>query len=167
MADIKPDNILVNWTCNKNGAETVTDVALGDFDISFKFERGALLQTRHAIGNAMWRSPEGQTGRGVTNASDIFSFGLVVSYIMLCSSVLPKKSTLSFCVQCIYAFGAGEVLLINNYQELVKHDVSPEQEILTRHFSFFVSANEGLLKQVADENWSNALTAASQMAEGF
>jgi hypothetical protein len=27
----------------------------------------------------MWRSPEGQTGRGVTKASDIFSFGLVVS----------------------------------------------------------------------------------------
>ncbi|KAH6696118.1 hypothetical protein EV126DRAFT_68428 [Verticillium dahliae] len=26
----------------------------------------------------MWRSTEGQTGRGVTKASDIFSFGLVV-----------------------------------------------------------------------------------------
>ncbi|KAK3685064.1 hypothetical protein B0T22DRAFT_442265 [Podospora appendiculata] len=28
-------------------------------------------------GDAMWRSPEGQTGRGVTKASDMFSFGFV------------------------------------------------------------------------------------------
>ncbi|KAI0906841.1 kinase-like protein [Ustulina deusta] len=77
--DIKPDNILLNWTCDNEGNETVTDVALGDFDIACKLEDGQLLQTRYAIGNAMWRSPEGQTGTGVTKASDIFLFGLVVS----------------------------------------------------------------------------------------
>ena len=52
---------------------------------AYKLERhipGAteLLQTPHAVGNAMWRSPEGQTGRGMIKASDIFSFGLVVGY---------------------------------------------------------------------------------------
>lgn len=141
--DIKPDNILVDCTCNEDNAKTVTNVALGDFDIAFKLEKGALLQTPHAIGNAMWRSPEGQTGRGVTKASDIFSFGLV----------------------CIYALGAGEVLLINNYQELVELGMSAEQEILVRHFSYFGPANDGLFKQVADEDWSNALMAASQMAK--
>jgi serine/threonine protein kinase len=94
--DVKPDNILVNWTCDKaevitaadttaadttvteTGA-TVTDVAHGDFDIAFKLQPGETRQTPYAIGNAMWRSPEGQTGRGVTKASDIFSFGLVAS----------------------------------------------------------------------------------------
>ena len=78
MADVKPDNILVNWTCDKEGEKTATDVALGDFDIAYKLEGGKPRQTPYAIGNAMWRSPEGQTGRGVTKASDIFSFGLVV-----------------------------------------------------------------------------------------
>lgn len=76
-ADVKPDNILINCTCDDNGNKTVTDVALGDFDIAFKLEPGLLL--RYAIGNVMWRSLEGQTASGVTKASDIYSFGLVVS----------------------------------------------------------------------------------------
>jgi hypothetical protein len=65
LADIKPDNILVNWTCNEEaeGAKTVTDAALGDFDIVYHLDKGELLHTPHAIGNAMWRSPEGQTGK--------------------------------------------------------------------------------------------------------
>ncbi|KAI4941938.1 hypothetical protein J4E91_010488 [Alternaria rosae] len=141
--DIKPDNILVNWTCDEEGIKTITNVALGDFDIAFKLETGALLQTTHAVGNAMWRSPEGQTGRGLSKASDVYSFGLV----------------------CIYTLGAGEVLLINDYQDLVKLGISPEQEILTRHFSYFGSANEGLLNQIASEKWTKALKLASQMAE--
>lgn len=76
---MKPDNILVNWNCDQEGNKTVSDVTLGDFDIAFKLGGGKPRETPYAIGNAMWRSPEGQTGRGVTKASDIFSFGLVVS----------------------------------------------------------------------------------------
>jgi serine/threonine protein kinase len=79
VVDIKPDNILVNWTCDDEGIKTITKVALGDFDIAFKLEPGALLHAAHAVGNAMWRSPEGQTGRGLSKASDVYSFGLVVS----------------------------------------------------------------------------------------
>jgi hypothetical protein len=79
LADVKPDNILVNWTSDREGNAIVTDVALCDFDIAFKSEGGEPRQTPFAIGNAMWRSPEGQTGRGVTKASDVFSFGLVVN----------------------------------------------------------------------------------------
>jgi hypothetical protein len=70
---------LINWTYENEGNNIVTDVALGDFDIAFKLENKEPRQTPFAIGNVMWRSPEGQTGRGVTKASDIFSFGLVVS----------------------------------------------------------------------------------------
>lgn len=77
--DVKPDNILVNWTCDKEGNKTVTDVALGDFDIASKSVTGQPRQTPFAIGNVMWRSPEGQTGMGVTKASDMFSFRLVVT----------------------------------------------------------------------------------------
>lgn len=75
--DIKPDNILVNLV----GGDTkeIANAVLGDFDIAYRLGDGKALRTRHAIGNAMWRSPEGQTAVGVTKASDIYSFGLVVS----------------------------------------------------------------------------------------
>ncbi|KZL64541.1 kinase-like protein [Colletotrichum tofieldiae] len=141
-SDVKPDNILVNWTYDNHGLKLVTDVALGDFDIAHKSEAGQPRQTPYAIGNAMWRSPEGQTGT-VTKASDIFSLGLV----------------------CIYALGGGDLLLINDYQELTKRGTTAEQEILTRHFSYFGSVSEGLLKQVNSVNWRRALEAASAVAE--
>ncbi|KAF2819706.1 hypothetical protein CC86DRAFT_398389 [Ophiobolus disseminans] len=136
-------DILVDWNCDEKGAKTVTSVALGDFDIAFKLQEGALLHTPHTIGNAMWRSPKGQTGRGITKASDIFSFGLV----------------------CIYALGAGEVLLINNYQELLQLGMTAEQEILVRHLSYFGPVNQGLLKQINDGKWATALSSAPQLAE--
>jgi hypothetical protein len=47
----------------------------------------------------------------------------------------------------------------------VKLGVSAEEEILSRHFSFFGLANDGLLKQVGDEKWSKVLMAVSEMAE--
>lgn len=165
MADVKPDNILVNWTCDKDGKITVTNVALGDFDIAFRSEGGKARQTPYPIGNAMWRSPEGQTGRGVTKASDIFSFGLVVSDW---SHVFKfREFNAKPCLQCIYALGGAEAVLLDgsSYQELVEHGISPEQEIVTRHFCYFGPVPEGLLQRVDDEDWCNALKEASEVAE--
>ena len=157
---MKPDNILVNWTCDEEGKQVVTDVALGDFDIAFKPACGEPLQTPYAIGNVMWRSPEGQTARGVTKASDVFSFGLVVS--MPCSSPITHAKP---CLQCIYALGAGNLLLLHDYQDLVRNGIIPEQEILHRHLLYFGPLPEGLLKQVNDESWCDALKKLSEMAE--
>lgn len=56
-------------------------------------------------------------------------------------------------------------LLLNDYQELVKHDVSPEQVVLLRHFSYFGPVPKGLLMQVSNENWRRALNTASRVAE--
>jgi serine/threonine protein kinase len=78
LADVKPDNILVDWASDEDGNKTVTKAALGDFDIALQLKDGKPLYGPHAVGNVMWRSPEAQTGRGVTKASDVFSFGLVV-----------------------------------------------------------------------------------------
>ncbi|AEO58481.1 kinase-like protein [Thermothelomyces thermophilus ATCC 42464] len=141
--DVKPDNILVDWACDEDGNKTVTKAALGDFDIALKLEGAKPLYGPHAVGNAMWRSPEAQTGRGVTKASDVFSFGLV----------------------CIYALGGGDFLLPHNYEELVERGISPEQEILTRHFAYFGPVTEGLLKQIDSEVWSRALKAASRTGQ--
>ncbi|KAK1672242.1 kinase-like domain-containing protein [Colletotrichum godetiae] len=142
--DIKPDNILVNWTCDDQGTKTVTDVALGDFDIAYELPSGQLSRrTRSAIGNVMWRSPEGQTGI-TSKASDVFSFGLV----------------------CIYVFGGGKLLLIDDYEELTRDGITAEQDIITRHFSYFGPAPEELFEQASNEKWTRALRSASAAAEG-
>jgi serine/threonine protein kinase len=82
VADVKPDNILVNWTDDGQGNNSVTDVVLGDFDIAYQLKDNESIRTPHAQGNAMWRSPEAQTGSGVSKASDVYSFGLVVSRLI-------------------------------------------------------------------------------------
>ena len=61
--------------------------------------------------------------------------------------------------------GGGELLLLDDYQELLRHGISAEQEIVTRHFCYFGFVPEGLLKQVNDEYWCDALKSASQTAE--
>ncbi|KAF2993250.1 hypothetical protein E8E13_000680 [Curvularia kusanoi] len=90
----------------------------------------------------MWRSPEAQTGRGMSKASDIYSLGLVF----------------------IFTFGGGEMLLLHDYKEMIAHGITAEQEILTRHFAYFGLANDRLLKQVGDEEWCQALRSASAIA---
>lgn len=54
---------------------------------------------------------------------------------------------------------------MDEYQELRKHGITPEQEILTRQLSYFGPAPEGLSKQINSEVWSTALQGASSMAE--
>ncbi|KAI7487523.1 kinase-like protein [Hortaea werneckii] len=141
--DVKPDNVLVNCNTNEEGCKAVADAALGDFDLVCKCEQAKPLHTPYAIGNVMWRSPEGQTGRGVTKASDIYSFGLV----------------------CIYALGGGDLLLLNNYQELAGRGITPEKEILTRHFAYFGPVPDAVFEDVGDENWSAALKGAAGIAD--
>lgn len=77
--DIKPDNILVDWKDDEQSGPKVEKVALSDFDLALKLIDDIPLRAPHAVGNVMWRSPEGQSGKGVAKGSDVFSFGLVVS----------------------------------------------------------------------------------------
>ncbi|KAI0908469.1 kinase-like domain-containing protein [Ustulina deusta] len=143
--DVKPDNIFVNWTCDEEGNKTVTDATLGDFGIAYRQVGATPLRTGVAVGNFMWRSPEGQTGSGITKASDIFSYGLV----------------------CIYALGGGDLLLLEDkavLAELAEVGITPREDILTRHFTYFGLVNEGLLKQV-DGREHSTLKKASEIAE--
>ncbi|CAN9346609.1 unnamed protein product [Alternaria alternata] len=141
--DIKPDNILVNWTCDEEGTKTITDVALGDFDVAWECPTNAVITGRHAVGNHMWRSPEAQTGRGMSKASDVFSFGLV----------------------CIYTLGQEDAILINKDSEVVKKSMYPEQRVLLRHFTFFGPPNERLLNRIDDEDWTKVLEKMNGLAE--
>jgi serine/threonine protein kinase len=78
LLDVKPDNILVDWALDEQGKPPVKRAALGGFDIALKLESGSPLRAKHAVGNVMWQSPKGQTGKGVAKPSDVYSFGLVV-----------------------------------------------------------------------------------------
>lgn len=72
---------------------------------------------------------------------------------------------LTFVYSAYMLLGVGSSLLINDYHELVQSGISPEQEILTRHFSYFGPVFDGLLRQVNNDNWCNALSGASKIAE--
>lgn len=79
LLDIKPDNILVDWANDEEGRPVVQKVALGDFDLALKLIYNEPLRSSYVVGNVMWRSPGGQSGKGIAKASDVFSLGLVVS----------------------------------------------------------------------------------------
>jgi hypothetical protein len=68
---------MLNWSRDENGRFRIGKVVLSDLDCALKLKGEKLLD--HRIGNVMWRSPEGQIGKGIGKHSEVFSFGLVVS----------------------------------------------------------------------------------------
>ncbi|PPJ51631.1 hypothetical protein CBER1_08836 [Cercospora berteroae] len=65
----------------------------------------------------------------------------------------------------LFALGAGDGLILNNYKELEKAGIEQELEVLTRHFSYFGPVPESLYEQFRDEKAKNALRMASDVAE--
>lgn len=61
--------------------------------------------------------------------------------------------------------GGGDFLLLDGYQKLKDRGITPEQEILTRHFSYFGPVPDALFIHVNDEDWSSALRGASDIAD--
>lgn len=78
IIDVKPDNVFLNWSVDSSDKFHLGKVVLGDMDCALKLKGEKLLN--YKIGNVMWRSPEGQLGRGVGKPSEVFSFGLLVSF---------------------------------------------------------------------------------------
>lgn len=134
-------------TSEVQGTKEVANAALGDFDIAFKLEDGQVLSAPGPVGNPMWRSPEAQVGCGLTMASDIFSFGLVVSEIcrLPTRDVVAKEHQ-----QCLYAMGAGDMLIIDP-KVLEFLGMSPEEEVLSRHVEYFGPASDVLYKRIGNE----------------
>jgi hypothetical protein len=70
-------------------------------------------------------------------------------------------------LQCIYALGGADLLLLEDKKvlaELAELGITPHEDILTRHFTYFGPVNEGLLKQV-DSRERGTLKKASAIAE--
>ncbi len=82
----------------------------------------------------------------------------------------PTLTNACVCVfhQCIYALGGGNLLLLEDEKqlaELAAVGIAPHEDILTRHFTYFGPANEGLLKQVDGGHAHNMLLKTSAVAE--
>ena len=77
-ADIKADNVLIDW--KEYQVETIIErVQLGDLEDAAHIPPGSHMVGKQA-GNWMWRSPEAHARGPVNKPSDIFSFALVVSF---------------------------------------------------------------------------------------
>jgi hypothetical protein len=70
-------------------------------------------------------------------------------------------------LKCIHALGGGDFLLLDDYQELVNRGITPEQEILTRHFCYFGPVPDAILKVAGDGDWSAALEGAAKIADAM
>jgi hypothetical protein len=73
---------MIDRSTINEGQLEIERVALSDLDCSLELESEKLLNAR--IGNVMWRSPEAQIGKGIGKPSDVFSYGLLVSWTIPC-----------------------------------------------------------------------------------
>lgn len=77
--DIKANNIMVDWD-TADGNTTVRQVLIADIeDAAYVPDHSAIVGRQ--VGNWMWRSPEAHASGHVHKPSDIFSFGVVVSFV--------------------------------------------------------------------------------------
>lgn len=81
MADIKPNNILIDYEEGPDGSVMIQDVKLADLEDAVLLEPGTAIEGA-ALGNKLWRSPESWTGATQEHPSDVFSFGVVAIYVM-------------------------------------------------------------------------------------
>ncbi len=77
---MKPDNVLVNYTHDKAAKIRFADVMLADFAETVH-ETSEQAVDSEIIGAAIFRSPEAMMQNGWTTATDIWSFGAMVSRI--------------------------------------------------------------------------------------
>ncbi|KAI8953133.1 hypothetical protein F4801DRAFT_576855 [Xylaria longipes] len=75
----------------------------------------------------------------------------------------PDIILVNWC-RCVYALGGGDFFTLDDYLELVKQDIRPEQVVLCRHFAYFGLLPDALLERVDSEAWSKALGATSDLA---
>lgn len=127
-ADIKPNNILLDYEETADGIITVGAVQISDLEDSVILPPG-----KHLIGplcgNQLWRSPESWARAKQNQSSDIFSFGVVSIYVML-----------------------DDMIFLMGEKELRSEDAW--RHILAKHISYFADEDgfKGLLQHIGQDN---------------
>lgn len=75
---------MISYTSGPDGTRNIYGVSLSDTEEAAKVGTGEAIFAQ--VGNVLWRSPEAQTGTRVGKASDVWSFGVIVSTILLSTS---------------------------------------------------------------------------------
>ncbi|KAJ8128801.1 hypothetical protein O1611_g4835 [Lasiodiplodia mahajangana] len=126
--DIKPNNILLDYEETAGNDLAIQSIRISDLEDAVQLPpRGALKGC--LCGNQLWRSPESWARARQNISSDMFSFGVVVIYVMLNDMVLRVSD-----------------------EEL--HGGEAWRHILRRHISFFADEDgfKGLLRHIGEEN---------------
>jgi serine/threonine protein kinase len=79
--DIKANNIMVDWD-ETDGNTTIQRAQIADIEDAAYVPDNCAIVGRQ-VGNWMWRSPEAHASGQVHKPSDIFSFGIFVSFVRL------------------------------------------------------------------------------------
>ncbi|KAI1397079.1 kinase-like protein [Hypoxylon fuscum] len=126
--DIKPNNVLIDYEEGTNDDVIVKSVQISDLEDAVivppgKYLRGPL------CGNQLWRSPESWARARQNHASDVFSFGIVMIYVML-----------------------NEMVFLVGNEQL--HAEDSWRYILRRHLSYFADKDgfNGFLQHIGQEN---------------
>ncbi|OIW29042.1 kinase-like protein [Coniochaeta ligniaria NRRL 30616] len=126
--DIKPNSILLDYEETTDGNLSISSVQISDL------EDAVLLPPGHHLkgclcGNQLWRSPESWARALQNTPSDVFSFGVVVVYVMLNDMIFRVRD-----------------------EELAADDAW--RHILRRHISYFGDEDgfRGLLRHIGEEN---------------
>lgn len=147
--DIKPNNNLIeSKKPDQNGDVIIEQVMIADLEDAAYVLEGCIISGRQ-VGNWMWRSPEAHASAEVHTASDMFSFGLVVSS--------PRTSGLlasNACRQCIYAMTKRIIFAVDESE--VPEGIELLEIVLKRHLSYFgdLEGIEGLIRYLGDSPWA-------------
>ncbi|KAI3322807.1 kinase-like protein [Xylariaceae sp. AK1471] len=80
--DIKPNNVLIDYEGGTSSDITIKSVQISDLEDAVIVPPGKYLHGP-LCGNQLWRSPESWARSRQNQASDMFSFGIVMIYVML------------------------------------------------------------------------------------
>lgn len=101
VADIKPNNILVDYEETPSGELNIQAVRISDLEDAIQLPPGRSVAGLLG-GNQLWRSPESWARAKQNTSSDIYSFAVVMIYVMettWCSSSMrlsPESPRLGF-----------------------------------------------------------------------
>ncbi|KAI1816901.1 kinase-like domain-containing protein [Poronia punctata] len=126
--DIKPNNILIDYEQGSSGDIVVKSVQLSDLEDGVLVPPGKWL-SGPLCGNQLWRSPESWARSRQNHASDVFSFAIVMIYVM--------KNVMVFLVP----------------DDQLKAEDS-WRYILRRHLSYFADRDgfNGFMHHIGEEN---------------
>ncbi|WQF84707.1 Putative protein kinase [Colletotrichum destructivum] len=127
LADIKPNNILLDYDVAGDDI-TVRNVQVSDLEDAVVIPPGKNLKDC-LRGNQLWRSPESWVRARQSTPSDIYSFGVVIIYVMLNEMVFRARD-----------------------EELAAKDAW--RHVLRRHISYFADDGgiKGLLSHIGEDN---------------